>query len=42
MYFGRTDQNIDTYLMEFGMMQRKAEARMLMGSGSPDEFAPVL
>ena len=41
-YFKRTGQNMDTYLMEFDMLRQKAEARMLMGSGSPDEFAPVL
>ena len=42
MYFKRTGQNMDTYSMEFDMLHQQAEARMLMGSGIPDEFAPVL
>ena len=37
LYLRRTDQRMDTYLPEFDMLQRKAEARMLMGSGFPDE-----
>ena len=42
MYFKRTDQNADTYIMEFEMLRRKAEARMVMGFGYRDEFAAVL
>ena len=42
MYFRRTDQNPDAYLMEFDMLLQKAEARMIMGSGFPDEFVSVL
>ena len=32
----------DTYWMEFDMLRQEAEARRLMGSGLPDEFAPAL
>ena len=42
MYFKRTDQTMDTYIMEFEMLRQKAESRMVMGAGSPDEFASVL
>ena len=42
LYFKRTQQNMDTYLSEFDMLQEKAEARLPMGSGPPDEFASVL
>ena len=38
----RTDQSANTYLMEFDMLREKAESRMVIGSGGPDEFAPVL
>ena len=38
----RTDQDMDTYLLKFDMSRQKAETRMLMGAGFPDEFAPVL
>ena len=41
-YFKRTDQNMGTYLMEFDMLRRKAEAHVLAGSGFPDEFVSVL
>ena len=40
--FKRTGQNMDRNLTELDMLRQKAEARMLMGSGSPDEFASVL
>ena len=33
---------MDTYPMEFDVLRRKAEARMLMRSGYPDEFVSVL
>ena len=36
-YLKRADQNADTYLL-----RQKAEARMLMCSGFPDEFVSVL
>ena len=39
--FDGTDQTMDTYLMEFDMPRQKAEARMPMGSGFSDEFAPA-
>ena len=42
MNFKRVDQTVDTYLMEFDVMREKAEARMGMGHGFPDEFASVL
>ena len=37
----RTDQDIDTYLMEFDMSRRKAGARRITGGGSSGEFASV-
>ena len=42
MYFKRTAQTIDTCIMEFERLRQKAEARMLMGFGLPDEFASIL
>ena len=42
MYFKRTDRNVDENSTEFDMLQQKAEARMLVGSGPPGNFAPVL
>ena len=42
MNFKRTTQDMDTYLLEFGISRQKAEARMSMGTAFPDEFAPVL
>ena len=42
MYFKRTDQTMDTYSIEFDILRQQAAARALMGSGFPDEFAPVL
>ena len=41
LYFGRTDQNLETYLMEFDMLRQKAEARTPIGSRFPDEFVSV-
>ena len=41
MNFKHADQEMDTYLMESDMSRQKAEARMIMGSGFPDEFASV-
>ena len=42
MYFNRMDQKMGTYLLEFDMLRRKAEARMLIGSGFPDECVSAL
>ena len=42
MYFQRTTQDMDTYLLESDISRQKAEARMAMGAGFPDEFASVL
>ena len=41
MNFKRTDQDMDTYLMEFDILRRKAEARMIKGGGFPDGIASV-
>ena len=41
-YFERADQHMDTYSLEFDIPRQKGEARMLMGSGFPDEFVSVL
>ena len=41
LFFRRTDQGAETYLMEFDIWRQKAEARMITGAGFPDEFAPV-
>ena len=40
--FKRTDQSLDTYLLEFEVLRHKAEARMEMGSGFPEEHAAFL
>ena len=42
MFCKRAAQDMDTYLMEFGVLRRKAEARALFGGGFPDEFVSVL
>ena len=42
MYFKRTTQEMDTYLLEFDILRQKAEARMSMGTGFPDEYVSVL
>ena len=42
MYFKLTGRNLATYLMEFDMLRRKAEARTIMGSGFPDSFVSAL
>ena len=41
MYFKRTRRNMGAYSMEFDILRLKAGARMLMGSGFPDESACV-
>ena len=40
--FKRIDQTMETYFMEFDMLREKAESRMVMRSGFPDEFASFL
>ena len=42
MNFKKTTQEMDTYLLEFDILRQKAEARMSMGTGFPDEFVSVL
>ena len=42
MNFKRAGQNMDTYIMEFEMLRQEAEARMVVGSGPPDELGSVL
>ena len=42
MYFKRTGQKMDTYLMEFNTSGQRAGARLIMGSGFRDEFVSVL
>ena len=42
MYSKHADQRMDTYLMESDVLRQRADARMLMGSGFLDEFAPAL
>ena len=42
LFFKRTTQDMDTYLLEFDMLRRRAEARFATGTGFPDEFAFVL
>ena len=42
MNLKRADQTTDAFLMEFDVLREKADARMEMGSGSPDEFASTL
>ena len=38
----RTDQTADAYSMEFDVFREKAEARMVMGGGSHDDFVSTL
>ena len=38
----RVDQTVESYLMEIDALREAAGARMVMGSGFPDEFASVL
>ena len=40
--FKRTTQDMDTFLLEFGMLRQRAEARFDMGAGFPDEFVSAL
>ena len=42
MYFKRTTQEMDVYLLEFDILRQKAESRMSMGAGFPDEYVSVL
>ena len=36
------DQLTDAYVMEFDVLRKKAEARMAMGRGFPDDFVSIL
>ena len=38
----RADQASDVYLMDFDVSREKAEARMVMGGGFPNEFVSIL
>ena len=42
MNFKRTTQDMDAYMLEFDMLRRRAEARLALGTGFPDECASVL
>ena len=42
MHFERTDQNMDTYIMEFAMLRDEAESRTVMASGFPGASVSVL
>ena len=42
LYFTRTEQTMDTYIMEFEMLRGKAESRLLLGSGFLNAFVSVL
>ena len=37
--YKRTDKTMDVYLMKFNVLREKVEARVVMGSGFPDESA---
>ena len=41
-YFKRAGQDADTNVMEFEILRQKAGARVVAGSGFPDEFASAL
>ena len=42
LYFTRTEQTMDTYIMEFEMLRGKAESRLLLGPGFLNAFVSVL
>ena len=42
MRFRRTDQSIDEYIAKFDLLSRKAESKMEMGAGSPEQFVSIL
>ena len=42
MRFRRTDQPIDEYTAEYDLLRRKADAKMEMGTGFPDQFVTKL
>ena len=42
MFFERTEQTMDTYIMEFGMLRGEAGSRLLLGPGFPDAFVAAL
>ena len=41
LVFERTGQNMYAYLMKVGMLRQEAGARVILGSGFPDEFVSV-
>ena len=42
MNFTRSDLTADVLLEEFDVLREKAEARLAMGSGPPDDFVSIL
>ena len=38
----RADQSIGEYVVEFDLLRRRAESKMEMGAGSPDQFVSIL
>ena len=42
MQYRLTDQSIDEFTAEFDLLRRKAESKMKMGAGSPEQLAPIL
>ena len=41
MIYKRTDRTMDAYLMEFDVSREKPAARVVIGSGFPDEHVPI-
>ena len=41
-HYGRTDQSMGAFLLEFHAHWRKSEAGMVMGGGFPEEYFPIL
>ena len=42
MHFKRPDRTTAVYLTEFELPRRKAEAKIVLGGGSPPEFVPIV
>ena len=42
LQYARTDHTMARYLLEFGKLRRKAEARVMVRSAFPDRFASIL
>lgn len=40
--YKRTDQAVERYLLEFGILHRRPGERIAMGSAFPEGFAPIL